>query len=214
MTVLSHFASNYLSHVIQGDKKECLEIARKYLDGGRSMTELYEKVLKQALYEVGRLWESNKISVATEHMSTAITESILNELYYDFNFNVNENKKVVLACAENEQHQVGIKMVGDVFEKHGWDTFFLGTGIPVTELISFIHEKKPDALAISLSIYFNYRGLNNMLIEITNEFPNLEILLGGQAFSRLSAELVNNFPETKIINSLYDLNQYLETKPK
>lgn len=214
MTVLSHFASNYLSHVIQGDKKECLAIARQFLEGGRSMTELYEEVLKQALYEVGRLWESNKISVATEHMSTAITESILNELYYDFNFYVSENKKVVLACAENELHQVGIKMVADIFEKHGWDTFFLGTGIPVTELIGFIHEKKPDILAISLSIYFNYRGLNDMLNKIISEFPNLEILLGGQAFSRMSAELESNFPETKIINSLYDLNQYLETKPK
>lgn len=39
--------------------------------------------MKPALYELGRLWEQNKISVATEHLATAITEEILNGFYTD-----------------------------------------------------------------------------------------------------------------------------------
>lgn len=212
MTVSNHFAQEYLQHVLVGDKTNCLNIAKHYLSKNHSLTELYEEVIKEALYDVGRLWESNKISVATEHLATAITEGILNDLYYDNNFKVDQNRRVVLACVENEQHQVGIKMVADAFESYGWETFFLGSGIPTTELIRFIHETKPGILAISLSIYFNYLSLTLMLEKIRIDFPNLEIIIGGQAFNNISAELNSKFTQVKVIPNLYDLNQFINTK--
>ena len=42
---------------------------------------IYEKLFKISLYKIGELWEYNKISVATEHLASAIVESILNENY-------------------------------------------------------------------------------------------------------------------------------------
>lgn len=212
MTEVSQIAGAYLKHVIKGDKVECSSIAKNYLDQSHSFTELYEHILKKALYDVGFLWETNKISVATEHMATAITESILNELYVNYNFRVNGNKKAVLTCVENEQHQVGIKMVADTFESHGWETFFLGTGIPVHELIAFIHQTNPEVLAVSLSVYFNFLNLNKMLESITSEFPNLEIIIGGQAFNNITFEFENSYPATRIIRNLFELHQYIETK--
>jgi methanogenic corrinoid protein MtbC1 len=161
-------------------------LTRQYLAENNSIKDLYEEVFKSALYEVGSLWETNKITVATEHLATAIVEGILNELFEQIFSDKKLNKKVVVACVENEKHQVGIKMVADLFEMKGWESFFLGAGIPTPELIRFIREVEPDLLAISLSVYFNFKVLVQMVEKIKVDFPYLPILLGGQAFNHIS----------------------------
>lgn len=204
------YVSLFLENLLKGDRAACSVIVRQYLFYNTSIMDLYENILKKALYEVGILWETNKISVATEHMCTAITEAILNELLFQIISSKSYNKKVIVACVENEQHQVGIKMVADVFEMNGWESVFLGTGIPTNELIRFIHEQNPDILAISLSVYFNYSNLLQMLQVIISTFPNLHILVGGQALSRSIEPGLKDMANVKIIPDLYVLDKYIK----
>ncbi|MEI6143541.1 MAG: cobalamin-dependent protein [Mariniphaga sp.] len=209
-----NFANDFLENLLQGNRIACSDITRKYLSLYPSITQLYEEVFKEALYEVGRLWETNKISVATEHIATAITEGILNELFEQLISKTRYNKKVVVACVDNELHQVGIKMVADVFEMKGWETFFLGTGIPNIELVRFIHEIQPDLLAISLSVYFNFTNLLTMLEMVRKEFPELLIIIGGQAFKHVSDELIDRLGNVILLTDLYLLGNFIETYNK
>jgi MerR family transcriptional regulator, light-induced transcriptional regulator len=202
-------ASNFLENLLKGNRANCSSQVKQYLAINPSITDLYEEILKESLYQVGVLWETNKISVATEHLATAIVESILNELLEQLISKKRLNKKVVLSCVENEEHQVGIKMVADVFEMHGWDSFFLGKGIPVNELIRFIHEIKPDLLAISLSVYFNYNNLINMLRKLQVEFPTLQIIVGGQALYRSSLSRIAGMKKVVLLSDLYLLGKYI-----
>lgn len=202
---------DFLHNLLKGNRANCSSIARQYLEKNPSIKDLYEEVFKVALYEVGRLWETNQITVATEHLATAITEGILNELFEQIITKNKVNKKVVVACVQNEQHQVGIKMVADVFEMKGWESFFLGTGIPTSELVTFIREIKPDILAISLSVYFNFANLLKMLELLRSEFPELQIILGGQAFSRASDETLSHLGNVVLLPDLYLLEKYIET---
>jgi len=201
----------YLTNLLAGNRQMCSSIAKQYLSEDHSIKELYENVFKVALYEVGLLWENNKISVATEHLATAITEGILNELYGALELQEKQNKKVVLTCVENELHQVGVKMVADVFEMNGWDSHFLGTGIPTTELAKYIRQIKPDVLAISMSIFFNYQNLMRMIDIIRNEFPDLTIIAGGQAFSHRKDDSSGEIENIKYISDLHELDNYLKT---
>ncbi len=205
------FVSEYLESLLKGDRRNCSNLAHEYLAQNPSVKDLYEEVFKKALYEVGLLWENNKITVATEHIATAITEGILNELFEQIVSGKKFNKKVVVACVENEQHQVGIKMVADIFELKGWESFFLGTGIPTSELVKFIHEVKPDILAISLSVYYNFASLLKMLGILKAEFPTLQIILGGQAVGKLSGEAQQRLEDVIVLSDLYMLEKYIET---
>lgn len=203
-----HLKTPFLDKLLSGDKAACSELVRNYLDINPSVEDLYENLFRTSLYEVGHLWETNRISVATEHMATAITEGLLNELYERMIAQKRLQKSVVLACVEHEMHQVGIKMVGDVFEKYGWESYFLGAGIPTGELIRFMGQTKPDLLAISLSVYFNYPNLLGMISTIRNHFPDLPILLGGQAFQSIRPE---HLPENCLVfRDLYQLEAYLD----
>lgn len=174
-------SKDFLELLIAGNHLVCSEFIHKYSQTF-TIHELYEDIMKKALYEVGALWENNKISVATEHLASSIVEAILNEHYSKIIAEKRNSKKVVLACIESEYHQIGIKMISDVFEINGWNTYFLGANTPMHDLIAFVRKNKPDLLAISLSIYFHLPLLENMLQAFKEEFPDLIILVGGQAF--------------------------------
>lgn len=202
---------DFLQSLLRGNRQICSAISRDYLSKNPSIIDLYEDVFKEALYEVGRLWETNKINVASEHLATAITEGILNELYAKLELQENKNKKVVLTCVENEYHQVGIKMVADVFEMNGWNSYFIGTGIPTSQLKQFIRQENPNVLAISLSIYFNYQNLLRMIYVLKNEFPELTIIAGGQGFEHFNEESAKKIDGVNHISDLHALDKYLKT---
>lgn len=201
----------YLDNLLKGNRKACLQATRQYLQQNDNIPDLYENIFKPALYEVGRLWEQNKISVAAEHMATAITEGILNTLYADIVPDDYNGKKVVLACVEKEEHQVGIKMVADIFEMHEWESFFLGTGFPTSELISFIKVVKPDLVAISLSVYFNFANLKKMVTELKTAFPDLPLIAGGQALHHLSEDSLGTWSDVRFFPDLISLKEYIIT---
>ena len=206
----SPLVQEYLQNLLIGNRSNCSAIAHQFLNQNHTIQELYEEVFKQALYEVGRLWETNQITVATEHLATAITESILNELFEQIISGKKFNKKVVVACVEGEYHQVGIKMVADVFEIHGWDSFFPGTGMPINALVQYISEIKPDLLAISMSVYFSFANLRNMLEQIRANFPDLQILVGGQAFTRITDDVIKRLGNVVQLSDLYLLEKYID----
>lgn len=179
---LNQSEKKFLESLLAGQHSMCSELVHSYLAKQISIKELYENILKRAMYDVGELWEYNKISVATEHLASAIVASILNQLYAEIVSKEKINKTVIATCVENEFHQIGIKMICDIFEMNGWNALFLGSSTPISELIGFIKLKKPDLLAISLSLYFNLPGLEKMIQQVQKEFPDLPILVGGQAF--------------------------------
>jgi len=200
---------DFLSALISGNRIRCSEIAHETLDNNGEIINLYETLIKQSLYEVGKLWENNKISVATEHLATSVAEAILNELYHMVISEKRVNRKAIVACVENEYHQVGIKMVADIFEKNGWDTYFLGASTPVNELINFAQPLKPQAFALSLSIYFHMPLLEKMICTLQPVFPDIPILVGGQAFNHGGKEIIEKYKNVTLINDLNTLELFI-----
>ncbi len=201
---------DFLHALIHGNRLKSYEFVNQYLQDDKTIKELYEDYIKETLYRVGELWEHNKISVATEHLATAITESILNSLFEKVVSDDRVGKTAIVACVENEFHQVGIKMIADIFEMNGWDTHFLGANIPVNELIKFAKTKDPDLFALSLSIYFHLPMLDTMLQKITHAFPGTTILVGGQAFRHGGLDVLKKYPEVKYINDLNSVEDFIK----
>lgn len=201
---------NFLSALLAGDRNLCSKIIHNELNNNVPVIELYEHLLKPSLYKIGELWEYNKISVATEHLASAIIEAILNEIYSVIKSNRNIQKSVVLTCVEDELHQVGIRMAGDIFELYGWNTFFLGANTPINELIKFLKEKNPDIVALSISLYFHIPVLEIMIQKIRSEFPDLLIFTGGQAFRHGGKEIVSKYKNVIYFPDLFSLGRILK----
>lgn len=200
----------FLDSLLSGNHLRCSELVQSYLDNKITVNELYENIIKKALYDVGEQWEHNKISVASEHLASAIVEAILNEQGLKTAFKTKINKTIIVTCVENEYHQIGIKMVGNVFEMNGWNVNFLGANMPTKDLISFVKTTKPDLLAISLSLYFNLPVLENMLQLLNKEIPNLNILIGGQAFTHGGKDILSKYQNTTYLPDLYSIELFIK----
>lgn len=207
---LQTIQDEFISALLSGNRTACSSIAKNYLNSSSEFIPLYENIIRHALYAVGILWESNQISVASEHLATSIAESVLNELYETVISEQRLPKKVVVASVANEFHQVGQHMVSHVFENNGWDTFILGSNLPTNDLIGFIKQNKPDVLALSLTLYFNLPVLIGLLTLINNNFPNLNVLVGGQAFTHGGVEEIKAFRNLTYLKNLNALELFIQ----
>jgi methanogenic corrinoid protein MtbC1 len=196
----------YLTLLLEGNRRECARIVQQLLDREIEIKALYADLFQKSLYEVGRLWEFNRISVAKEHLVTAITEGLLNLVYprlFDRAAPDSSNvRKVVISCAANEFHQIGGKMVADMFELNGWDSQFLGANTPVDHMLAHIQDEKPDLVGLSVSVYFNMPALKAGLAAIRGNFHHLDILVGGQAFNWGGTEIPRQYSGTTYVPSL------------
>ena len=110
----SVYQKSFLSAILAGDRNRGSAIIAELPDKGCTIEDIYEKVIRDSLYKVGDLWESGQISVASEHLASAIVESVLNEQYSKIISQIKTNKTVVAASVENEVHQIGRKTVSDI----------------------------------------------------------------------------------------------------
>ncbi|MEI6433479.1 MAG: cobalamin-dependent protein [Bacteroidota bacterium] len=195
----------YLTYLLAGNRVECARIVNALINKNTSIKELYINLFQRSMYEVGTLWEFNKISVATEHLCTSITESLIT-LCYPLLFSAEHSgKKAVITCTPGEYHQLGARMVADYFELYGWDGYFLGADTPAAELISYLYEKKPDLVALSISVSFNFAELQRLALKIREQFPELPIIAGGQGFRWGGENSLDNIYKVYIIRSLDEL---------
>lgn len=199
----------YYPALIRGDLAACQTIVQTTLASGVSVFELYQRLLQPALYRVGEGWARNHLSVATEHMATAITESLLNEFYPRLIQANRTGRTAVLTPTLDELHQVGVKMAADVFEYHGWDSVVLGAGTDLATLLHTLTNRQAAVVGISFTIGFHAPALQQMLVRIRQDFPGLPIWLGGQGLAAETLELEHTVTGVRYIRSLDELDRLL-----
>ena len=151
MTV--EWSSLYLDALRTGDRRHALTVVEDARAAGLGLPALYLDVFQPALREIGRLWQENKITVAEEHLATAITQVAMGRLYTDFCMTTARNGYTLLAaCAEQERHEVGLRMICDLLELEGWDATYLGASVPQDTLVAMVLRDRPDVLALSASL--------------------------------------------------------------
>jgi cobalamin-dependent methionine synthase I len=100
-------------------------------------------------------------------------------------------------------------MVADIFELNGWDGHFLGANLPHEDMSRFIQEFQPDVVGLSLSIIANLDNLKRGIEVVQTDFPNLDLLIGGQAFRWGGIDVIKRYSGTIYIASLEELENLI-----
>ena len=146
-------ANRFLDAIVAGNRRRAFEVADQAQAAGMDIRGLYLQVFQPALREIGRLWQQNRITVADEHLATAITQAAMARLYERlFASATGGGPLLIAACADSERHEVGLRMVCDILEMEGWDTVFLGAAVPTPDLVRMVCERKPQVVALSASL--------------------------------------------------------------
>jgi len=195
----------YLDDLLAGRREACRATVERLLAERVPIRTLYEELFRDSLYEVGRLWQAGRASVAHEHLATAITEELLGVVFPHALPAEEADRSAVVSCAADEFHQVGGRIVADVLESAGWDVKFLGANTPVVELAGFVRELDPDLLALSVTVVDHVPAAAAAIRAVRAFAPDLPVALGGQAFAEGGRELVRDFPVVRIVSSLEEL---------
>ena len=173
----------YLDAILGGHRTAALNVALELLRDGRSVPDVYTDLLQAAQYEVGRLWEDNRISVSTEHMATAITQYVVAQMYSRMQIPDSKRGNAIVTGVEGELHQLGANMVADVLEADGWNVRFLGTQLPHRDILQAIDAHEPLLVGISTTMLFNLPTVARLVEDVRRTAPGkLQIIVGGGAF--------------------------------
>jgi len=144
---------SFFEAIRRGDRQAAFRSLDAALDAGLGLQALYVEVVQPSMREIGRLWQENELTVAEEHLATAITESAMSRAFERvFVWRDQRTPRLIAACADDERHQMGLRMLCDLLELEGWETIYLGASVPIESLTAIIAAREPDAVALSATI--------------------------------------------------------------
>lgn len=184
-TRIGELAKRYLDLLLSGERKLANELISDLVKEGWDMKDIYMGIFQTSQLEVGRLWQTNSISVSQEHYITSSTQLIMSQLYPYIFSTEKKGLSMVGACVGDELHEMGIRMVTDIFELEGWDTYFLGANTPIGSLITTLEERKPELLALSVTLTTNMTQVSEIIDIIRNNerLSEIKIMVGGFPFN-------------------------------
>jgi hypothetical protein len=116
---------HFLQLILSFKREEAARYIIDLLENGKDIKYVYLNIFQPALYQVGFLWQSQKISVAKEHYATSVVQSIIGMMYPYLFKNQRKNEKFLWAPAVDQN-----SMKSDL----GWQQIFwnLRDGIHIT----------------------------------------------------------------------------------
>lgn len=163
-------------------------LALECLQEGTPIETLYAAVIAPAMWRIGCLWEEGAITVADEHLATAITHRVMASAYGSGFARAGARAgRILLAAVEGQQHALGLRMAADVLELAGYEVIYLGADVPLDALLAAIADRRPDIVGLSATTEPQSSSLAIAVSSLRESFPETPILLGGQGVGEESA---------------------------
>jgi methanogenic corrinoid protein MtbC1 len=203
---------SYLGHLTSGRRLECRRILVSLIESGTPLRVIYERLFQDSLHEVGASWEAGRVSVATEHLATAITEDLLAVVFPSVIAERPNGRTAIVSCPGSEYHQVGGRIVADTLELAGWDVKFLGANTPESSLVDLVRSRPPDLLALSVSLLAHLAIAERAVSLVREVTPSLPIVVGGQAVRMAGASFAAGVPDVHMLRTLSDLDDWIAAR--
>ena len=163
-------------------------------------------VVSPVLKEIGRGWRERSVSVAQEHLATAVVRLVLGWLLGVYEVD-GAAPRLVVATPPGQAHELGALMVAVSAAAEGWAVTYLGPDLPVADLVSAVAQTGARAVAISVVYVPDDRDVAAALRETRAGLPaRVPLLLGGAAAPTIRLEpevagvvLLDSLPELRTL---------------
>jgi methanogenic corrinoid protein MtbC1 len=131
--------------------------------------------------------------------------------FYNDIFSSTRKNHTLLACSVgSELHEMGARMVSDLFEYNGWDSTYLGAAVPDRVLLKKIETHQPDLVVLSVTMP-QHLPLCQDLVEKINALDHPpKIAVGGRAFTQTS-DIWKHWPVDISTTTAKDLVKWAES---
>lgn len=173
----------FLAAQLSGDRPEALRLmVEEGIAKGARVIDLQAHVIRPAQLEIGRLWQTNRVTIAQEHLATGVSQVVMARLY-EFVCSTPRNGVIVaVACVEGELHDFPARLVADYLDHAGFTVRYFGANVPTDETLTMLKRDQPRLLALSTTMSFNVAALRDTVRRVRAEIgATLPILIGGHA---------------------------------
>lgn len=182
---LSPLARRYVDLLLCGDRRGAASAILGQLQAGLAVRPVYLEVFQPALRAVGQLWQRGLISVAVEHYITAATQMVMSQIFPLILGAPRNGVTFVGCCVATELHEVGMRMVTDLLELDGYDTWYLGANTPDEGVVDMVAEKRAQVLGVSATMAQGVPLVQRLIAALRRDerTRGVAVLVGGMAFA-------------------------------
>src|SRR5439155_7958282 len=120
-------------------------VAVELAAGGVDADGIAHELLRPVQVEAGRRWAHNEWGVAEERVTTRAATAALT-LMDSARPRAEGHGHLVVACVEEEEHELPARILAADLRSAGWRVSFLGESVPATELRIFAARHHLDAV--------------------------------------------------------------------
>ncbi|HZB64682.1 MAG TPA: B12-binding domain-containing protein [Nitrososphaeraceae archaeon] len=198
---------------------ELFNIYNDYTKSVYSLLDFYEKLLMPVLHRIGDQWENGEIDVATEHVCSNATITLI-DLINQKNINkkisksYRDTKSIVLCTPEGELHSIGCKIIESLLLEKGYEVYNITSALPTNSIESYLDNINPSIVVISVTLKENINSAIRFIQEIRQSF-NIPIIIGGNAIKfvlKSQIELLEKYDNVyHDLEKLNDIITYIKT---
>jgi MerR family transcriptional regulator, light-induced transcriptional regulator len=108
------------------------------------------QLLQPVLVEIGERWHQGTVSVAAEHFASNLIRRKLCALLQVYD-SPGRGRPVLLGCAAEELHEIGLLLVALFLSRRGWPVIYLGPAVPPDDLREAVTRLQPRLVVLSAS---------------------------------------------------------------
>ncbi|MGE0489509.1 MAG: MerR family transcriptional regulator [Vulcanimicrobiota bacterium] len=168
------------------DLERCLDEA--LVENSRE--HLLYQVVVEAAREIGRRWSTGQLSVAGEHLFSAVVGSRLRSWIAELP-NGDEGPTCICAGFPDEQHELGLLMVYYELRKAGRRVLYLGPCLPWEDLERAVSQAHPRTVFLSVAREAAFEVHHFRLLEMATRNPETRFVVGGEGAAGRGAALAS-----------------------
>jgi DNA-binding transcriptional MerR regulator/methylmalonyl-CoA mutase cobalamin-binding subunit len=169
--------------------------------------ELIYRVALPLMQEVGEAWHDGKLSVAQEHMTSALLRNLLGALVPLYR-RMSPASTLLFATPSGEHHEFGILLSAMLTVGGGLGVIYLGPDLPAQEIVGAAEKTAPQAVVLGFIGSNGAQAATKELREVAQKLPSdIELWVGGTK----DEELINKVKKTRalLIEDFETLEQHL-----
>jgi methanogenic corrinoid protein MtbC1 len=121
------------------------------------------------LHTLGERWATGAVTVAQEHFASTVVRGRL--LGLARGFDEGTGPRALLACAPDEQHDLGLLCFGIGLHEQGWRVTFLGADTPIGTLRDAAMRLRPDLVVVCAEMEGPLRAVVRELADLATVHP-------------------------------------------
>ncbi len=170
----------FLDTLVAGEPRAAREVLEQQLAAGLDPRRIELEVMRPGMTEIGRLWQEGWITVAQEHLATAITRSQMAWMAPYLSIPPQMGRTAIIAGTPGELHVLGLQMLEDFLTGDGWTVLNLGQSVPANSLVSLVATKRPDVVGLSTALFTSVRDAS-VTIDLLKQLPEPPLVIVGGA---------------------------------